>query len=121
MGRSHVLLLLSLAYMVVIPPEPVRVSVRADAVEPSRPLDVTVRIGERVQRHTEVAPGTLLDLGALPEGTRVSAAVHNVRGAGTVRVAVIADGCFRATGRCDTPGCTAQAQYVVQRGVCENK
>jgi hypothetical protein len=99
----------------------VDVQVRADAVEPPRNVDVTVDSGSSTRRWADVAPGTLLDIGRLEEGTVVRAEVINIKGAGTVRIHILADNCFRATALCAGNNCVAHAKYVASHQGCPNR
>lgn len=98
----------------------VNVVLRPDAVEPPAPVDVKYSINDRVETRTGVQPGKGIDLGDVSVGTVVRFEVTNSGNAGAIRANILIDNCFRATGRCSSPGCVATAQYTAAIEKCVN-
>jgi hypothetical protein len=100
--------------------EQMDLTLRADAVEPPQPIDVTFTLDGDEESRTAVQPGERIQLGLVPVGTLVQFEVTNARGAGHIRAHILTDNCFRASGSCSEPGCVARAEYTVLKEGCFN-
>jgi hypothetical protein len=100
-----------------IPPT-MSVKVRADAVEPAEPVDVTIEVDGELTEHQNVDPGQILELGPLHPGSLVTARVSNSNGAGFVRANILANDCFVASAGCGEAACVAESSYRVELAFC---
>jgi hypothetical protein len=96
----------------------VALRVRADAVEPAEDVDLTIWIDGEERSTETVAPGTSVELGRHPLGTRVSVDVQNTNGAGTVRANVQQERCGGASSMCSGQDCAARVEYTAAHALC---
>ncbi len=99
-------------------PALVGLRVSANAIAPGADVDVTVKVNDEVAHDGSVAPGTFIELGDHPFGTRVSVDAVNSYGAGTVDALIVQDDCFVATATCQGNDCIAHAEFTSAFRIC---
>ena len=101
-------------------PKGIEVKLRPDAVGPPSPIDIEYSFGGATHIDSDVAPGTLINLGSVPAKTIIYFRVHNNYGAGTIRANILTNDCFRETGTCSGENCVAEAKYEAIEEGCPN-
>ena len=79
---------------------------------------VVISINGSSTEYTQQPGQSRIELGHISVGTKIAASVTSEENISMV--SIIIDNCFRDNGRCDEPGCTATAEYVVQIEECIN-